>query len=323
MRRIWVGSCLVSLLAAGSIAYSSIGSATATSAGHSDGQMAHVRSEAPARPSDVPRLHLAKPTRLLFHAFSGGRGYFEQARLSGNGKARLLFRHQNEPFVAVGTHTHIVWINEPDRFSKTAILIATDTGHNQHVLVHHVPNAENLVLAGRYVYWDGLHWVGRIRLDGSHMTRRFIRLPSESGGGVADGMTTDGQYLYFTQCEGRIGKVPIATASSGGAVTWLVVDPSDRNFCAQSVAWSGKYLFYSDDSGIGRIGVNGSGRNDHWRRVPSAAESTLVADQRHLYWDTCAGSSCSRSHIAMMATTGHHLRHGLYDDIDQGLTLAP
>jgi hypothetical protein len=277
-------------------------------------------------PSLVRQLHVAKPTGLLFHEYSDGRGYFEDAVLNGNGTAHLLFRHDGEPLGTVGTRNHIVWINEPDHLSRTAISIATESGHHEHVLVRHVPNATDLVLAGPYLYWGSLHWFGRVCLDGTQLNRRFIRVSPEHDGGVEDGMTTDGRYLYFTQClAGRIGRVPIAAASTGGAVSWLVVDPDDRDFCAQALTLSGTHLFYDNNNSIGRIGVNGSGRDDRWHPLPAAliTSGSLIADSHDLYWNYGASPNPASSHIAQLTTSGRRLRQGLYDDVDQGVALAP
>ena len=216
-------------------------------------------SAAPARPA----AHVAPPSRLIFHTLADGQGAWAQAPLTGNGPVKRLFPSNGEPLAAVATRQAIVWITEPSNPADTDIVIANQNGGGERVLVRHVAAAPVLTRAGRYVYWGGPHWIGRVRLDGTHLRRFFIRIPIKPNSGSADGMTTDGQYLYFTQCvAGRIGRVPIAPSGRAPGVHWLVMDPGDGGFCPQAVAYANGHLFYADDAGIGRITTDGAGRDD-------------------------------------------------------------
>jgi hypothetical protein len=57
----------------------------------------------------------------------------------------------------------------------------------QVVQLGHDVNVFAIALAGRYVYWSDQNAIGRIALDGSRVRQRFIVLPQEQGGGVAEG----------------------------------------------------------------------------------------------------------------------------------------
>ena len=96
-----------------------------------------------------------------------------------------------------------------------------------------------IALAGPYVYWSteaGLKDRGEITrstVDGSHVRRRFIVPPQEQGGGVADGLASDGRYLYFTRCgDDTIGRAGL----NGGHVDLRFISLGRGS--AQRASWA-------------------------------------------------------------------------------------
>ena len=62
-------------------------------------------------------------------------------------------------------------------------------------------SADSAIAVDGYVYWDDQDAIGRVALDGSHLQRHLIDLSPEPGSAVANGLASDGTYLYFSRCD--------------------------------------------------------------------------------------------------------------------------
>lgn len=89
-----------------------------------------------------------------------------------------------------------------------------------HTLVHGLSDPAGLASAGGWLYWADQNALGRVRPNGAALSRRFVRLPQQPGGGVADGLATDGRNLYFSRCQDdEIGRATLAGANASDR--WL------------------------------------------------------------------------------------------------------
>jgi hypothetical protein len=69
----------------------------------------------------------------------------------------------------------------------------------------------------------------QLALNGSHVQRRFVGLPQEQGGGVADGLAADRGHLYFSRCpDDAIGRARPAGGRVDGR--WLDIHSDQGPF---------------------------------------------------------------------------------------------
>jgi hypothetical protein len=140
-----------------------------------------------------------------------------------------------------------------------------------------------LVAAGGWLYWADQDAIGRIRPDGAQLTRRFIVLPQEDGGGIAEGLAAAGATLYFTRCQdSEIGQVGDTGASLD---MHLITLP--RYACPQQLAAAGDHLYWTELGGyIGRAAISGSGASDTWLNIRETdGPFNVAADGSSVYWD--------------------------------------
>jgi hypothetical protein len=185
------------------------------------------------------------------------------------------------------------------------IMRASLNGRHVRPLVGGLAAPGSVIAVHGFVYWDDQNAIGRVALDGSHLRRRFLVLPHERGGGVADGIASDGVHLYFSRCpEGTIGRADL----NGRRVVRGFLATGD-NTCPQGLAVAGGHLYWTQlGSGtIGRAGLDGQGADDRWLNIRSQqGPFQIVADRVHVYW-TWGGVNGSPSYTGRADADGSHL----------------
>lgn len=183
-------------------------------------------------------------------------------------KVRLTPRHR--PTRVVGTKTgplaiavaprQVFWTtSETSRATdfKNKIMAATVRGKDVHKVASGLPITIDIVAADGYLYWPDEHGIGRVAFDGSHLNHDFIPLPEEYGGGVADGITVAGRYLFFSRCQDdTVGRVDLIDRRVEQRLIYL-----PGRVCPQSMAAAGGRVFWTELGGFtpydGRVGSAG------------------------------------------------------------------
>jgi hypothetical protein len=163
--------------------------------------------------------------------------------------------------------SNVYWSTEAGPSDRGAIMRATRDGQNVRRLVGGLPAPASVIAVGGFVSWSDENAIGRMALDGSRVRRRFIVLPQEQGGGVADGLASDGTHLYFTRC----GDDTIGRAGLDGRHIDLRFISLGPKSCPQGVSVGGRQLYWTElGSGtIGRATLNGDGIDGRWLNIHS------------------------------------------------------
>jgi hypothetical protein len=168
----------------------------------------------------------------------------------------------------------------PGAASGTSTLFrATLRGTHAVALVRHLVFPMDLTLLGNRVYWTDQTAIGRANFDGSHVERRLATPSQEYGGGVADGLTSDGHYLYFARCQtGSIGRVLL----NGKTLDERFIVFRKRS-CPQNLAHSNGYLYFTNSlDSIGRVSLTEPQKiNLTWLRVSA---DSIAVDSRNIFW---------------------------------------
>jgi hypothetical protein len=175
-----------------------------------------------------------------------------------------------------------------------------------HTLVGSLPFPVGLVAADGWLYWADQNAIGRVRPDGARLSRQFIKLPQETGGGVADGLATDGHHLFFSRCQdNEIGRVNLG----GGDVAFIKLP---KGSCPQGLAVGGGELYWAElDGYVGHATLQGTHIVSKWLNIrTSQGPFNLAADDDDVYWDW-GGVAGSPVHIGRAQVN----RHGLHSSI--------
>jgi hypothetical protein len=152
-----------------------------------------------------------------------------------------------------------------------------------HTLVGNLSFSMGLVAADGWLYWADENAIGRVRPDGAHLTRRFVAPPQENGGGVANGLGTDGQHLFFSRCQdNEIGRV-----DTNGRRLALSFIKLPAKTCPQALAVGNNHVYWAElVSYVGRATLRGTGASDTWLNIHSHQGPFYVAaDDCNIYWD--------------------------------------
>ncbi|HEY3775797.1 MAG TPA: hypothetical protein VGL69_22535 [Solirubrobacteraceae bacterium] len=268
----------------------------------SAGALSLVFAGSGARAASAPA-----PTTLYYEAQTGPRTFAVEARdLSAHRPSTqvVALRNYNVYGIAVGGRS-IYWSTQSGPRDRGSIMQAPLGGGRAHRLVGGLTEPASVVVVGRHVYWDDRSAIGRVALNGSHPQPKLIRLPAEAGGGVTDGLTSDGRHLYFSRCaDDTIGRANL----NGSHVHQRFISIGERR-CPQGLAAAGGHIFWTElgQGIIGRASLDGRGVNPHWLHIHSRQGPFQVAvGGDHVYW-TWGGENGSPSYTGRADVNRSHL----------------
>ncbi len=152
---------------------------------------------------------------------------------------------------------------------------------NAHTLVGSLPFPVGLVAADGWLYWADENAIGRVRPNGARLSRQFIKLPQQTGGGIADGLATDGHHLFFSRCQDdEIGRVNYG----GGSPSFIKLP---QGSCPQGLAIGSGDLYWAELGGyVGHATLQGTRVVSKWLAIhTSQGPFNLAADNDDVYWD--------------------------------------
>ncbi len=176
-----------------------------------------------------------------------------------------------------------------------------------HTLVGRLPFPVGLVAADGWLYWADESAIGRVRPDGAKLSRNFIKLSQQSGGGVADGLATDGHHLYFSRCQsGQIGRVNFG----GGGLAFIKLS---KDSCPQGLAVGGGEMYWAELGGyVGHATLQGTHIVSKWLNIhTSQGPFNLAADRDHVYWDW-GGVAGSPFHVGRARVSGRGFDRSIF-----------
>jgi len=176
-----------------------------------------------------------------------------------------------------------------------------------HMLVGRLDFPVGLVAAGGWLYWADENAIGRVRPNGTKLSRKFIKLSQETGGGVANGLATNGQFLFFSRCQdGKIGRANLG----GGGVRYIQLA---KGSCPQGLAVGGNELYWAGIGGhVGRATVGGTHVATNWLSIHTAdGPFNLAADDNNVYWDW-GGVAGSPIHVGRALVSGRGFKSSIF-----------
>lgn len=179
--------------------------------------------------------------------------------------------------------SHVYWSFEVGANDRGAIMRASLSGRRVRRLVGGLAAPESVIAVQGFLYWSDQNAIGRVALNGSHLRRRFIVLPREKGGGVADGLASDGTHLYFSRClDHTIGRATLTGTHVARRFLFI-----GHNSCPQGVAIAAGHLYWTElgSGAIGRATLDQRDVNRTWLTIRSdQGPFQLAADSAHVYW---------------------------------------
>jgi hypothetical protein len=183
-----------------------------------------------------------------------------------------------------------------------------------HMLVGRLDFPVGLVAADGWLYWADENAIGRVHPNGTKLSRQFIKLPQETGGGVANGLATDGHHLYFSRCQNaEIGRANFG----GGGVAYIKLSKAS---CPQGLAVGGGEMYWAEVGGhVGRATLQGTHIVSKWLNIhTSQGPFNLAADDDNIYWDW-GGVAGSPIHVGRARVSGRGFDSSIF--IGQGAFL--
>jgi len=177
-----------------------------------------------------------------------------------------------------------------------------------HTLVPNLSFSVGLVAADGWLFWADENEIGRVRPNGTQLTRHFVVPSQESGGGVANGLATDGQHLFFSRCQNN--EISRVNVNGHGLDLSFIRLPAKS--CPQGLAVGNDHLYWAElASHVGRATLQGTGANVNWLNIHSnQGPFNVAADNADVYWDW-GGAAGSPEHVGTARVNGTGLRTGL------------
>jgi hypothetical protein len=254
------------------------------------------------------------PAALYYETQTGPTSFaIDALALSGDRSSTQVvpLRNANVYGIALGRRS-IYWSTQSGPHDRGAIMRVSLHGGRARRLVGGLTEPSSVVAVGRYVYWVDRHAIGRVALDGSHVRRALIRLPAETGGGVADGLTSDGRHLYFSRCsDNTIGRADL----DGHHVHQRFISIGGRT-CPQGLAVAAGHIFWTElgQGIIGRARLDGRHIDADWLHVDSRQGPFQVAiGDGHVYW-TWGGENGTPSYTGRADANRSHLNRRFLPD---------
>ena len=265
-----------------------------------------------------------RPPAAALHAVASGKktpgdlyyvagGYIVRVPVSGGAAKRVV--HVGDVSVSgiAIADNRLYWVTLTGANDAISWVALKGTPH-AHMLVGRLDFPVGLVAADGWLYWADENAIGRVRPNGTKLSRQFIKLPQETGGGVANGLATNGHYLFFSRCQdSEIGRANFG----GGGVAYIKLPKSS---CPQGLAIGGSELYWAEIGGhIGRATVEGTHIASNWLNIRTQdGPFNLAADDDDLYWDW-GGVAGSPIHVGRAHVSGRGFESSIF--IGQGAFL--
>ncbi len=245
--------------------------------------------------------------------------YIMRDPLAG-GKAQRVVKVGNVSVTGIATSgNRLFWVTQAGLGGSLdyATLSGTPVAHT---LVGNLSFPVGLVAAHGWLFWADQHAIGRVRPNGTQLTRHFVVPPEENGGGIAEGLATDGQHLFFSRCQDN----EISRVNIGGGALDLSFIRLPAQSCPQGLAVGNNHLYWAElASHVGRATLQGTGASDTWLNIRSnQGPFNLAADDSNVYWDW-GGSAGSPMHVGTARVNGTGLRASLFLGQGAFLLTAP
>jgi hypothetical protein len=266
---------------------------------------------------------LARSSSALYYETATSTGQVAIDRLSLSGApniTQVLALGDVNVFGIALAGSYVYWSTQAGPSDRGAIMRATLDGQDVRRLVGGLPAPASLIAVRGFVYWSDENAIGRMALDGSHVRRRFIVLPKEKGGGVADGLASDGSHLYFTRCvDDTIGRAGV----NGRQIDMRFISLGPKS-CPQGISVGGRHLYWTELGAgtVGRATLGGDGVDGRWLNIHSdQGPFQVAADSAHVYW-TWGGVVGSPAYTGRADANGTHVDRRFLTDSLYPMALA-
>ena len=232
-------------------------------------------------------------------------GYIVRVPVSGGETKRVVWVGDVSVTGLAIADGRLFWVTLTGADDSLSYVGLRGTPH-PHMLVSGVPFPVGLVAAEGWLYWADQNAIGRVRPNGTQLSRQFIKLPQETGGGVADGLATDGHHLFFSRCQdNEIGRVNLG----GTDVAFIKLA---RGSCPQGLAVGSGELYWAELGGyVGRATLQGTHIAREWLGIrTSQGPFNLAADSYDVYWDW-GGVAGSPVHVGRAQVSGRGFRSSI------------
>jgi hypothetical protein len=262
----------------------------------------------------------ARPIRLYFQ-----RGHeLSWVSPSRPGRAHAVARVRAEVAAATVHRGFLYYLTLGDPAAGSLWRVAASGGRPRR-LVSDISAPIGVAVLNGHVYWLDQKAIGRSLLDGAHPQPRFIVPPAEYGGGVGDGLATDGHYLYFSRCMHDA----IARVSPDGSDMNLSFIRSRRKSCPQALAADRHHVYWAEllynnrGGSIGRANLDATNTSPSWLATPNTYHSgpfELAVGGGHIYW-TWGGEAGSTAWVGRAELDRHH-RVSKFIKADDGIAIS-
>jgi len=249
---------------------------------------------------------LSSPSRGSLYYVSGE--YIVRDPLAG-GKVQRVVKVGNVSVTGIavsGNRLFWVTLNGLGGSLDDATLSGTPVAHT---LVSNLSFSVGLVATDGWLFWADQNAIGRVRPNGTRLTRHFVVPPQEFGGGVANGLATDGQHLFFSRCQNN--EISRVNVNGHGLDLSFIRLPAQS--CPQGLAVGNDHLYWAElASHVGRATLQGTGANVNWLNIHSnEGPFNVAADNSNVYWDW-GGAADSPEHVGAARVNGTGLRTSVF-----------
>jgi len=280
-------------------------SAGAALAGTGAASAAQLPGSAAQLPGSAARASARTPGYLYYDAGD----YIARVPVAGGTPQRIVWVGNGSVTGMAISDGRLFWVTEDGELDPISYISLSSvrpgvTAHARQ-LVTGLSFPLALVSAGGWLYWADEHAIGRVRPDGAQLTRRFISMPQESGGGVADGLATDGSHLYFSRCQDdEIGRVSVSGAALDMSFIRL-----PQYACPQQLTVGNDHVYWTESGGhLGRATLQGAGVSISWLNTRNAdGPFNVAADGANVYWDW-GGAAGSPMYVGTARVNGTGVR---------------
>lgn len=175
------------------------------------------------------------------------------------------------------------------------------------------PGAREASGAGAYIYWANSagtshNEIGRARLNGTGVDRRFIVFPSAT---LPWGVAVNGQHVYWTAS--ALPAVGIGRANLNGTGVNQSFMPSKEvngGYGATAFVVNGGYIYWTNTccGTIGRANLNGTDINPNFIAGAAASETVAItAAGGYLYWANEGGKDSDTGSLVESSIGRAHL----------------